>query len=121
MEDRDDEFDVNIVWLEGTALVALSGEWDLYSKERLHDMMSTIGTLSDVVVDVRGATFFDSSALGELVAFYKRLKEAGRRFEVITTNSNMEHLLEMTGLRAILEPTPDRLAYLQEHLPITPS
>ncbi|MBV8434408.1 MAG: STAS domain-containing protein [Candidatus Eremiobacteraeota bacterium] len=118
---NDDDFELDISWLGDTALVALSGEWDLYAKERLHDAMCMLGTQKDVVVDVRDATFFDSSALGELVACYNRVIRSGHRFELLSTNSNMERLLELTGLGALFRPKRDRLAFLQEHLPIRPS
>ena len=117
-EDDREDFRVNVAWLDGVAVVALFGEWDLYSKERLHDAMSAVGASHDIVIDVRGASFFDSSALGELITFYKRVRERGKQLEVVAGSSNMERLLELTGLRNVLVPPPDRLAYLQEHLPI---
>jgi anti-anti-sigma factor len=116
--DKEADASVTVTWLDGVAIVALGGEWDLYRKEQLHDAMSTIGQQADVVVDIRRASFFDSSALGEMIAFFKRITHDGHRFELLVGNSNMVRLLELTGLRDLLVPTPDRLAFLEEHLPV---
>ena len=51
-----------------------------------------------VIVDLREASFFDSTALAELIALYKRLSGAGRRFEAFVGDSNMRRLLELTSL-----------------------
>jgi anti-anti-sigma factor len=107
-----DDFVVGITWRDGTAYVTLAGEWDLYARDRLHDALASLGSKHDVIVDVRRATFFDSTALAELISFYKRVTQQGHRLEVLTGNSNMERLLDLTGLRRLLVPPPDRLKHL---------
>ena len=52
--------------------------------------------------------FFDSTALAELIAFYKRLTGAGRRLEALVGDSNMRRLLELTSLDDLLGVSLER-------------
>jgi len=114
MGDEFCDFTVEVRSVGGFSVVALSGDWDLFAKGALHDALSAVGTTSDVIVDARAANFFDSSALGEFIAFFKRLNESGHRFELLIGSSNIERILEMTGLKNVLLPSQERLALLQE-------
>ena len=58
-------------------MITLRGEWDVSTRERLREALHAVGTESDVLVDLRQASFFDSTALAELIALYKRLNGAG--------------------------------------------
>jgi anti-anti-sigma factor len=102
----------------GMIVVTLAGEWDFYARDALHEALIASDSNSDVVVDARAANFFDSSALSELVTFFKRITSTGRRFELLVGNSNLERLLNMTGLKELLLPAPDRVAFLEEHVPV---
>lgn len=111
------DFSVRVTKVDEMTVVALTGEWDVFARDALHDALSVNGTKSDVVVDARAANFFDSSALSEFVTFFKRLTQQGRRFELLIGSSNIERILEMTGLYDLLVPPPDRTAFLEEHVP----
>ena len=114
-------FSVKVMSVNGLSVVALFGEWDLSSRDDLHDALSLTGTLRDVVVDARAANFFDSTALSEFVAFFKRVTDRGRRFELLIGNSNIGRLLELTGLRDVLLPSAERRAFLEKQVPSLPS
>jgi anti-sigma B factor antagonist len=116
MIDREDEFRISISNVDDLSVVTLRGDWDLYCRDRLHEALLAVGSSRDVVVDLRVATFFDSSALGELIAFYKRMTEAGRRVEVLVGSSNMQRLLDLTSLSGLLGATRERTVYLEERL-----
>jgi len=113
---QDDELKITISQLDDANVVTLRGEWDLYGRDRLHDALLSLGTQHDVVVDLRGARFFDSSALGELIALYKRVTGGGHRFETLVGDSNMQRLLDLTGLKGLLGVVPERGRYLAERL-----
>jgi anti-anti-sigma factor len=102
---------------EGCRVVTLRGEWDVGTRERLRSVLAAVGTEGDVIVDLREATFFDSTALAELIALYKRLNAAGRRIEALVGESNMRRLLELTSLDSLLGVSPERARYLSERLP----
>jgi anti-anti-sigma factor len=113
----EEEQDVATAEFEGAGVVTLRGEWDVAARERLREVLQGVGTKSDVIVDLREATFFDSTALAELIALYKRLSMAGRRLEALVGGSNMRRLLELTSLDGLLGASPERARYLNERLP----
>lgn len=102
---------------EDMCVVTLRGEWDVASRERLRETFAAFGTTNDVLVDLREASFFDSTALAELIALYKRLNTAGRRLEALVGGSNMRRLLELTSLDRLLGVSPTRARYLIDRLP----
>jgi anti-anti-sigma factor len=111
------DFGVKVTKVDGITVVVLSGEWDVFARDALHDILSSSGTTCDVVIDARNASFFDSTALSEFVTFFKRITAAGSKFELLVGGSNIMRLLEMTGLREMLVPPPERVAYLEHRLP----
>lgn len=113
----EEEHDLATTSFEGMHVVTLRGEWDVATRERLRNALQEIGTASDVLVDLRQASFFDSTALAELIALYKRLTAAGRRLEALVGESNMRRLLELTSLDGLLGVSADRARYLTDRLP----
>jgi anti-anti-sigma factor len=115
--------DVVVSDFENARVVTLMGEWDVANRDQLHQALLDLGTGNDVVVDLRGASFFDSTALAELIMLYKRLNDGGRRLEALVGDSNMRRLLELTSLDALFGISGQRAKYLSEHLPsvATPS
>jgi anti-sigma B factor antagonist len=108
---------IEISTFEDVRVVTLRGEWDVAERDRLRNALQGIGVGNDVVVDLRAASFFDSTALAELIALYKRLSGAGRRLEALVGDSNMRRLLQLTSLDGLLGVSPERAAYLNELLP----
>ncbi|MBV8344089.1 MAG: STAS domain-containing protein [Candidatus Eremiobacteraeota bacterium] len=119
----DGDRDIVFSDFEGVRVVTLFGEWDVANRERLHEALLSLGPDKDVVVDLRAASFFDSTALAELIMLYKRLADGGRRLEALVGDSNMRRLLELTSLDALFGVSAQRATYLREHLPsvATPS
>jgi anti-anti-sigma factor len=113
----EEEPDLITSGFEDLCVLTLRGEWDVASRERLHKAFSAIGTERDVLVDLREASFFDSTALAELIALYKRLNGAGHRVEALVGESNMRRLLELTSLDELLGVSLERARYLSERLP----
>jgi anti-anti-sigma factor len=114
---RDEENHILTSVFEGMSVVTLRGEWDVAARERLHSALHGVGVDSDVLIDLRQASFFDSTALAELIALYKRLNGAGHRVEALVGDSNMRRLLELTSLDSLLGVSSERAAYLTARLP----
>ena len=114
---RDQTNDVLTSEFEGMAVITLRGEWDVASRDQLRRALQSIGLDQDVVVDLRQASFFDSTALGELIALFKRLDGAGHRVEALVGDSNMRRLLELTSLDRLFGVSDERAAYLGSGLP----
>jgi len=64
-------------------VVVLEGEWDLARRTELstliEDALGSCDEQTALVIDLRPATFIDSSALSILVALYARLRADDRR------------------------------------------
>ena len=89
------------------AVVALSGEHEAYTAEKLARQLSAL--LEEgvgVAVDLRHATFIDSTVVGVLIAAHRRANEAGLDFVLLVgdgTGWPVQRLLEVTGLGTHLD------------------
>jgi anti-sigma B factor antagonist len=84
----------------GAAVVALTGEVDLYTcPEFKAELLRVIGDgAALVVVDLTETTFIDSTALGVLIRGVERLRRGGGRLAVVCVDPNMTKIFEVTGL-----------------------
>ena len=83
----------------------MTGELDLFTAPRLREAVvdATDGGATDVVVDLDGVGFIDSSGLGVLVACLKRMRERDGSFAVVAGGtSSLYKLLALTGLDGFL-------------------
>jgi anti-sigma B factor antagonist len=89
------------------AVVALSGEHEAYTAEKLTRHLS--GLLDEgiaVTVDLRQATFIDSTVVGVLIAAHRRATKAGIGFVLLVggeTGWPVRRLLEVIGLGTELD------------------
>ena len=87
---------------EDRATVALSGEHEAYTADKLaHQLSALIAEAVGVTVDLRHATFIDSTVVGVLIAADRRASEAGLGFNLLVgdeTGWPVRRLLEVTGL-----------------------
>jgi anti-sigma B factor antagonist len=87
----------------GAVILALRGEVDLYTcpefKQELLQVIADGATL--VVVDLTGATFIDSTALGVIIRGVERVKQNDGRLVVVCTDPNIVKVFEVTGLNRI--------------------
>jgi anti-anti-sigma factor len=108
---------------QGTAVViAVSGELDLRTSPelevRLERVFNTDAEL--VILDLRQIEFMDSTGLRVLLAAHQRAHGSGRRFALVRGADQVERVLTLTGVRALLtvvdapeelltagEPSPD--------------
>ena len=85
---------------ESTYVIALSGEVDLYTapefKQQLLDAIAK--GAKDVVVDLSGTTFIDSTTLGVLVGGVKRLRTNDGELSLVCSDRNITKIFEITGL-----------------------
>jgi anti-anti-sigma factor len=84
------------------ATVALSGEHEAYTADKLARQLSAlIEEQVGVTVDLRTATFIDSTVVGVLIAADRRATEAGLPFGLLVgkdTGWPVRRLIEVTGL-----------------------
>lgn len=110
------QFSVDVERLDGdVAVVVLTGEVDLYTAPRFKDvvMHSIDDGVQRVVVDLTGATFIDSTALGVLVSAGKRLRPGQGTLAIACPDGNIRRILQITGLDGVFTIRPDRAAALE--------
>jgi anti-sigma B factor antagonist len=83
-----------------TCVLAVRGEVDVYTspllKSRLGEAIDE-GCL-DLIVDLDGVGFIDSSGLGALVSGLRRVKERSGSLRVVCTKENILKVFRITGL-----------------------
>ncbi len=88
-----------------TAVIALSGEVDLYTApEFKQQLLDAIGQgTKEVVIDFSDTTFIDSTTLGVLVGGVKRLRPNGGRLSLVCNDRNITKIFEITGLNKVFD------------------
>lgn len=81
-------------------VAAFSGELDLAAAPEMHHHLSSLleSGAQSLVVDLRAATFIDSTALGVLVTASSECQSAGGRLHLIVTSPQIQRVLSITGL-----------------------
>ena len=100
-EPRDVDFDlVTREIRDGTFVVGLSGEVDLYTAPELKSELLRIVAEDPerIVVDLSGATFVDSTTLGVLLGAVKRLRMSGGELVIVCSDLNIRRILSITLL-----------------------
>jgi anti-sigma B factor antagonist len=86
---------------DGTITVTVTGEVDFSNSEEvaagIHDAI-TDWSPPDVEVDLRNATFIDSTGLGALIEGYRAAVAAGVGFRVVNPSDTFRRVLAVTGL-----------------------
>ena len=100
-------------------VVALAGELDLGVLEVLeHALDGTAADRAGLVIDLSEVGFVDSAGIHALVAARESLADAGTPSAlVVAPGSNVERILDMTGLLERLGSQPDRDAALKAVAP----
>ncbi len=89
---------------DGLGLLTLTGEVDLYTAPRFKDDLVALieGAAVDVVIDLSGVTFIDSTALGVIISGVKRLHERDGRLLIVAGSRPVVRILNITGLDKVL-------------------
>jgi anti-sigma B factor antagonist len=89
----------------GTVVLAIHGDADMRTASELRDRLGEVidGAPSAVVLDLTGATFLDSSALGVFLGALKRLRAGGGRLRVVVPRAELRRIFEMTLLDRVFD------------------
>jgi anti-sigma B factor antagonist len=96
-----DRFTVHTEYAESVAIVHPNGPIDVENRKVLDDSLDVLER--DVVVDLTGVSFLDSSAIAVLVSQQQRLGDAGWRFRMVNPNAHVRNILTLVGLDGWLE------------------
>ena len=98
------------------AVVELTGEHDLYSKDAMRALLTELVEANDlVVVDLSEAEFIDSSLIHNLASVDQLARNRGSHFRIqLHTAAIVEKALEITGMLDSLECVSDRETALRD-------
>ncbi len=89
---------------EDIAIIVVDGYLDFDAAPALK--RSIVGRIDEgsrhLVIDLTGADFIDSTAIGVLVGALKRLQESSGSLAVVCTNENIRNVFEIVGLDDML-------------------
>jgi anti-sigma B factor antagonist len=84
--------------------MSVTGEIDLYTAPRLHsELTSALGgsTPVQLVVDMAGVEFCDSTGMNVLLAAQRRAREAGGDLQLASPRPAIRKVLQVTGLESV--------------------
>ena len=84
---------------DGRSFVAVEGDCDVHTSGALREAVKNAqAATGDVVIDLAGVDFMDSTGLGVLVGALTRSREAGTTLELARPGERVLRLLQLTGL-----------------------
>jgi anti-anti-sigma factor len=94
---------------ENDALVLLSGELDASTAGQLYEQLAelTRDGVVHVALDLSGLEFLDSTGLSVVIAEHKRTNASGGELVILSPQSQVRRLFEITGLMGILQIHPE--------------
>jgi anti-sigma B factor antagonist len=93
--------------------MSLDGEIDLYTAPRLHGELVTIlsaDTPVQIMVDMSGVEFCDSTGMNVLLAAHRRAREQGGDLELAAPRPAIRKILQVTGLESVFTVLDDPAA-----------
>jgi len=94
----------------GRTVMSLGGEIDLYTAPRLHGELVTVlsgETPVQIVVDMSGVDFCDSTGMNVLLAAHRRAREQGGDLELAAPRPAIRKILQVTGLESVFTVLDD--------------
>lgn len=90
-------------------IVQLKGELDHHSTENTRqkiDQYYLDHSLNNIILDLRGLSFMDSSGIGLIMGRYKNCIEKKGSLALVSDNSYVDRILKMSGLLKIINVYP---------------
>jgi anti-sigma B factor antagonist len=88
--------------------VAITGEVDMATVSQLREALDEADKrgFGEVVIDLAGLTFIDSSGLRELVLAARRARRAGYPFTAVNPSHHIRRLFQLTALDKTIYVSP---------------
>jgi len=84
---------------EGLAIVRVVGDVDLWSVDDLRKELGQVQpTVSNLIVDLTGVSFIDSTGIGVLVSCLQDVRKAGGRMGLVIAQPHIHRVLQVTNL-----------------------
>jgi len=92
--------------IQGRTLIAWPvGELDHLQAERLRVQIDTAfdrSACKNILLDMQGVTFMDSSGIGMIIGRYKNAEKRGGQLALASMNDTVGRLFELSGLAKII-------------------
>ena len=89
----------------GTLYIMLEGELDehvsIYTRTTLDKLFEKIN-FAQVIIDLSGLSFMDSTGIGVLIGRYKKLKSKNVPIYICNPNNHIEKIFKIAGLYEIM-------------------
>ncbi|HEX6712337.1 MAG TPA: STAS domain-containing protein [Thermoleophilaceae bacterium] len=104
---------------DGTFVIAVDGEADMTTAVKFNESFFSAARsgVRQVVADLTGVTFIDTTMLNALVVGHRRMARDHGRFAVVCDGPRVSRVLEITGLGQILDvfgSLDDALAHVRQ-------
>jgi anti-anti-sigma factor len=86
-----------------THRVALEGEYDISSVPGLHESLCDRTDATEIVADLTGVTFMDSSGLRAMLEIREQLESEGRRLVLEGVPDQVARLFEVAGITSLFD------------------
>ena len=99
------EFGVAVASRGQWEVLTVTGEIDMATAPRFRQRLLAVisGGAQNVVIDLSGVDFIDSTGLGVLMGAAKRVRTAGGDIRLVMTGSRLADLIEITRLDRVLD------------------
>ena len=89
--------------VDGTTVVAVGGEIDVYTAPKLRDKITELvaSGVYDLVIDMEGVEFLDSTGLGVLVGGLKKVRAHEGSLQLVCTQDRLLKIFRITGLAKV--------------------
>lgn len=98
--------DIRLEVIGTTLVVKVNGEIDHHNAARIKaeiEREMNLCNIVNLILDFDGVTFMDSSGIGMIAGRYKEINARGGKVMLIRVNRQIDKILEISGLKTILE------------------
>jgi anti-sigma B factor antagonist len=84
----------------GQARVVATGELDMYTAPDLSDVLDKLmdGGATEIVIDLSGIEFMDSTGLSAILGAHQRLDQSGGKLVLDHPSASITRMFDITGL-----------------------
>ncbi|HEY3843660.1 MAG TPA: STAS domain-containing protein [Acidimicrobiales bacterium] len=96
--------EIDVSCADGVAVVTVVGEMDVSNSSWLHECLNDVidAGIDEVVLDIEGLTYMDSTGLSVVVGANRRMRAAGGAIEIVAPTPNVARLFAVSGLTPVL-------------------
>jgi anti-sigma B factor antagonist len=89
--------------VDDRVVVEVSGEIDVYTAPKLRDKITELvgDEVYDIVIDLEGVEFLDSTGLGVLVGGLKKVRAHDGSLSLVCTQDRLLKIFQITGLSKV--------------------